>query len=136
MPFINLKIAGRRLSPIEVRELQHDLTQQMGSVLGKKTALTAVLIELLDVSGWSIGARGIDVAAHLEVSITEGTNTPAEKMDFIAEAHALLRARLGQNLPLETYVVLKEIPADAWGYGGLTQDFRRQTTMRPASATT
>ena len=44
---------------------------------------------------------------------------------FIAEGHALLTATLG-TLPEATYVVVHEIPAQAWGYAEKTQEARRQ----------
>ncbi|WP_275477560.1 tautomerase family protein [Aureimonas ureilytica] len=35
------------------------------------------------------------------------------------------RRALGVDLPLATYVVVDEVPADAWGYAGVTQEARR-----------
>jgi len=58
--------------------------------------------------------------ARLEISITAGTNTAEEKQEFIGEAHRLLREHLG-GLEEASYVVVRELPAGDWGYGGRTQ---------------
>jgi 4-oxalocrotonate tautomerase len=84
-----------------------------------------VLIEQVSAAGWSIGAKPVTVAGHLDMKVTEGTNTPEEKARFIAAAAQLLKDVLGPELPTATYVVVHEVPADSWGYDGLTQDYRR-----------
>jgi 4-oxalocrotonate tautomerase len=70
--------------------------------------------------------------ALLEISITAGTNTAQEKADFIAAAWAELQRQLAAGGPLEpaSYVIVRELPAGDWGYGGKTQAARRR--MRPA----
>jgi 4-oxalocrotonate tautomerase len=52
--------------------------------------------------------------------VTEGTNTPAEKAAMVAATHAALAEAL-PGLPEATYVVIREIAAEGWGYGGRTQ---------------
>jgi 4-oxalocrotonate tautomerase len=126
MPFISIKIAGPTLAPEQVSLLQDSTTNLMANVLGKKPELTSVLVEQVAVQGWSVGRRHVHVAAHLDAKITAGTNTPDQKARFIAEANALLRSVLGDELPVASYVVIDEVAGDAWGYGGLTQEHRRQ----------
>ena len=87
--------------------------------------MTAVLVERVASPAWSVGGESVGVAAYLDVKATAGTNTASEKARFLAEADALLRATLGEALPLATYIVLHEVPADAWGYSGVTQEHRR-----------
>jgi 4-oxalocrotonate tautomerase len=69
--------------------------------------------------------------ALLEISITAGTNTVAEKESFIAAAFAELERQLGFGQPLEeaSYVIVREVPATDWGYAGKTQASRRQKTV-------
>ncbi len=66
--------------------------------------------------------------AMLEISITQGTNTAAQKAAFIARAFAELEAQLGlgqgQGLEPASYVIVREVPARDWGYGGQTQAAR------------
>ncbi len=115
------------MTPPQKEALQSGLTELMGRIMRKVPALTAVVIERIAPDDWTIGGAmpPSGRAAHVEVKVTEGTNSPQEMALFINEAHALLKAALGE-LPVATYVVIHEIPAIAWGYGGLTQEARRQ----------
>jgi 4-oxalocrotonate tautomerase len=128
MPFVSLKIAGPELTPAQKRALQSGFTDLMGGTMRKVPALTAVAIERIDSDDWTTGgaSSASSRAAYAEVKVTQGTNSPQELQSFIAEAHALLTATLGA-LPEATYVVVHELPAQAWGYAGMTQDARRQS---------
>jgi 4-oxalocrotonate tautomerase len=126
MPFVSLKIAGPELTPAQKRALQRGFTELMAGPMRKVHDLTAVAIERIETIDWSTGARPSEGrSAYAEVKVTQGTNSPQEMQQFIAEGHALLTATLG-TLPEATYVVVHEIPAQAWGYAGKTQEARRQ----------
>jgi 4-oxalocrotonate tautomerase len=129
MPFVSIKIAGPSLAPEQIQVLQQQVTDLMAGILRKKAELTAVLIEQAPIAGWSVGSHPVRVAAHLDAKITAGTNSEEEKARFIAEAADVLKKLLGADLPVATYVVVDEIPGDAWGYSGLTQDFRRKQAV-------
>jgi 4-oxalocrotonate tautomerase len=131
MPFLSVKIAGKPALPAQKIALQSGLTELMGRVMRKVPALTAVAMEQIPSADWTIGgaASASGRAAHVDVKVTEGTNSPAEMSLFIKEAHALLRNTLGE-LPEATYVVIHEVPAAAWGYGGLSQEARRRQSAR------
>ncbi len=133
MPFVNIKIAGPTLAHEQVSRLQQRTTDLMADVLGKKPELTAVLVEQVAIQGWCVGRGPVRVAAHLDAKITAGTNTAEQKARFIAEANALLRAVLGAELPVASYVVVDEVAGDAWGYDGLTQDHRRHAGISAAA---
>lgn len=131
MPFVTIKTAGPALTASQVERLQTGATRLMAGTMRKKAELTAVLVEQVPAAGWSVGGVPVPVAAHLDVKVTAGTNT-AEKARFITEAAALLKEVLGaEALPVATYVVIDELPADSWGYDGLTQEQRRPA-MAPA----
>ena len=55
--------------------------------------------------------------------------------DTIAAAYAELAQQLGEGLPLEdaSYVIVRELPAGDWGYGGVTQAARRSVTFATAA---
>jgi 4-oxalocrotonate tautomerase len=126
MPFVSLKIAGPELTAVQRRALQTGFTELMAGPMHKVHDLTAVAIERIEAGDWSTGARpAASHSAYAEVKVTQGTNSPQEMQQFIAEGHALLTATLG-TLPEATYVVVHEIPAQAWGYAGKTQEARRQ----------
>lgn len=124
MPFINVRIAAANLQLAQIARIQQGVTSLMADVLGKKAELTSVLVEHVAADGWSIGAKPVEIAAHLDAKITAGTNTAEEKSRFIAQAHGLLKDVLGEELPVATYVVVDQVPGDAWGYSGLTQAHR------------
>jgi 4-oxalocrotonate tautomerase len=57
------------------------------------------------------------------VRISDGTNTKDEKARYVAEAFAAMGRVLGP-LEAESYVHVHDVRADAYGYGGLTQERR------------
>ena len=124
MPFINVKIAGPQLQPVQTAAIQQGITSLMATVLNKNAELTAVLVEQTALPGWTIGNRVPARAAHVDAIVSAHTNTPEQKAQFIDEANALLQRVLGAELPLVTYVVIHGVPQDSWGYGGLTQAHR------------
>lgn len=123
MPFVNVKVT-EDLDGAKIARLQRGITALMADVLGKKAALTSVLIESVSAMGWTVDAEPVPRAAHLDAKVTKGTNSVEEKARFIDAAHALMGDVLGPGLPLATYVVVDEVPGDAWGYAGQTQASR------------
>jgi 4-oxalocrotonate tautomerase len=137
MPTLNLKLAPLQ-NPGRYRQLAQALTALTAELLGKRREVTAVMIEDLPAARWYVGADEVQrPTAFLEISITAGTNTAAEKAAFIAAAHAELERQLGAGGPLEeaSYVIVRELPAADWGYGGATQQLRRLAQLSaPAQA--
>ena len=124
MPFVNIKLTGQILTDQQLSRIQTLTRGLMVNVLRKKHDLTAVLVEQVSGTGWSVGSAGVGIGAYLEAKITAGTNTREEKREFLAQAHAMLTDVMGQNLHPVNYVVVDEIAADAWGYGGTSQQDR------------
>jgi 4-oxalocrotonate tautomerase len=124
MPFINVRLAAPALEPDQIARIQQSVTLAMANILSKKAELTAVLVEHVPTGSWSVGGQPVAVAAHLDAKVTAGTNSTEEKARFINEAHKMLKDVLGPELPIATYVVVHEVPRDAWGYEGLTQAHR------------
>jgi 4-oxalocrotonate tautomerase len=124
MPFVHIRVAGPALTSEQIRRLQTGATDLMADTMRKKRHLTAVLVEEVPASAWSVGDDPVRAAAHLDVKVTAGTNTPAEKARFIAEAMQLLRDVLGQELNPVGYVIVHELAGTAWGYDGVTQAAR------------
>lgn len=127
MPTLVLKLAPLQ-NPERYQRLASALTDLTVRLLGKRRDVTAVVIDDLPAARWHIG--GVTAAqptALLEISITEGTNTQEEKAAFIQAAFAELQRRLagGGALAEASYVVVRELPASDWGYGGRTQQARR-----------
>lgn len=127
MPTLTLQVAPLQ-NPPRYQQLAQALTRLSTLHLNKREEVTAVRIEDLPAARWFVGGQPLQYpTAQLEISITAGTNTAEEKEAFIAAAHAELERQLGEGLPLEkaSYVIVRELPAGDWGYGGVTQAARR-----------
>ena len=126
MPYLNLKLCGAS-SQETAGLIAKCLTDLTAEILNKKPELTAVAVEFAAPSLWYIG--GISLADqslrsfHLNITVTEGTNTKDEKALYALRAFAAIEAIVG-NLAPATYIVIHEVHADAWGYQGQTQEFR------------
>lgn len=126
MPFIRVTLSSARAADA-APAIASGVTRLMAEVLGKKAELTSVLVETPSVAAWTVGGEPRPAAAHLEASVTAGTNTEEEKARFIAEAMNLLKSHI-PGLHEATYVVVREMPATDWGYDGRTQAARRVMT--------
>lgn len=133
MPFIHIRLAGATPTQDRLAALSQEIVAITAHHLRKQAALTAVLIEPQAAAGlWTVGDAATPTAAHLEIAVTAGTNTAAEKAAFIAAAADALRRAAGPDLPLASYVVVREIAADSWGYDGRTQADRQAASRAPA----
>lgn len=133
MPTLHLQLS-RPPSDDTRAELARRLTLLTAEVLGKRAVVTAVLVDTLPQGHWFIGGEPVEAGApatgtaRLTIDITQGTNTPAQKESFVQAAWNLLNELLGP-LAEASYVIVRELPAEDWGYGGRTQAARR---VRPA----
>lgn len=127
MPMLQLQVAPLQ-SPERYQALAAALTRITHEILGKREAVTAVLIDDVPAARWHVGGEPVQrPTAFLRIAITQGTNSAQEKADFVATAHAELTRQLGHGQPLEeaSYVIVDEVPATDWGYAGRTQLARR-----------
>jgi len=103
-----------------------ELTQRL---LGKQPGVIATTVQFIPATQWFIGGRSLAEqgasAFHLDISITDETNTKAEKARYLAAVHDAM-ARLRPDLHEVSYVHLIDARAAAYGYGGRTQEFRHQ----------
>ena len=140
MPFLRLTL-DREPSADDRGMIAAALTELTAAVLGKNYSLTALAIDVVPADRWTIAAETLaerkQTGAHLDVKVTAGTNTAAEKADFIERAYAALETVLGPLAPA-SYIVIDELPAESWGYGGRTQAARRAPVadLRAVAATT
>jgi 4-oxalocrotonate tautomerase len=128
MPTLKLKISPLQ-NPQQYASLARALTRITAQHLGKRAEVTAVLIEDLPSAQWFVAGREVQrPTALLEISITQGTNTPPEKEAFIEAAYAELQRQLAGAGALEeaSYVIVRELPATDWGYDGVTQWERKR----------
>ena len=132
MPTLHLTVAPLQ-SPERYQALASALTSLTAKILGKRPEVTAVIMEDLPAARWYIGGRVAQrPTALLEISITQGTNTAEEKAAFIQAAFDELQRQLGDlAAPMEeaSYVIVREVLASDWGYGGQTQLARRNSRL-------
>jgi 4-oxalocrotonate tautomerase len=133
MPILNFKFSvpealseSRRLSLNE--QFANQLTNLTQHLLLKKGELTALVIEQVPSASWYIGGQSLNSlelpSFSLDIKVTEGTNTKDQKASYIAAVFEAMRTLLGLALAPTSYVVIHEVRADSWGYGGLTQERR------------
>lgn len=128
MPILTLKLSDNaRIQSTQA--LAQGLTQLSADVLHKRADVTSVVFQRIAANDWWVGGEAPDqVLMQLDMRITQGTNTEAEKTAFIAQAFDLLLQHFvdGQQLHATSYISVQELPASDWGYGGLTQQQRRE----------
>lgn len=133
MPYLALKLSTIPPAPL-ARQLAITLTELTVTLLRKRRELTAVTVESLPRGQWFIGAAAVEsqgkAAFHLEIVVTEGTNSDAEKADFVAASYAALESALGA-VALTSYVIIRDVDGRAWGYGGMSQAARKE--VRPVA---
>jgi 4-oxalocrotonate tautomerase len=60
---------------------------------------------------------------YFDIKIVDGTNTKDEKSRYLAESFKFFEQLLGDLHP-ESYIHIQDVRADAYGYGGKTQEYR------------
>ena len=130
MPYLHVQISGSTDPQLasRVARVGVDLTAKL---LGKDPALTAVVVDFIDPQQWFIAGKSLAGGAvrsyHWYVSITDETNTKAEKARYIAAVHAAMGELLSGRVAEHSYVHVADLRASAYGYGGRTQEARYQT---------
>ena len=105
------------------------LTRITAQTLEKRAEVTAVVIDVLPPGRWFVGGREpARPTALLEINVTRGTNSDYQKAAFVQAAYAELASQLGaaEGIELASYVVVNEVDAANWGYGGRTQQDRHK----------
>ncbi|MFF4405854.1 4-oxalocrotonate tautomerase family protein [Streptomyces sp. NPDC001262] len=128
MPFIRATISNPELDRATQESLAKGLTDLAVTALNKPLDRTTVHVNLVPAERYYVGGVPVDgvTGAHVEVSITAGTNSAAEKARFISETYELLRSTLGL-LPPVAGVALYEMHPESYGYNGVSQlEFRRR----------
>lgn len=128
MPILNLKISAQPTADMtrDASRLLLDLTTR---ILKKKPELIAIAIDYVDPAHWVVGGVPLSEQGkrsfYFDIRVTDETNTKDEKAAFIREAYAGFAKLLG-DLHEESYIHVQDVKAAAYGYGGLTQEYRYQ----------
>lgn len=128
MPHIVLQLSGSRDADLG-RQAVATVNQLTEQVLGKVPEVMATTLQYIADEDWFVGGQPLSElggsAFHLDISITDETNTKAEKARFIKQVFQALAA-LRPGLHETSYVHLIDARAAAYGYGGHTQEWRHQ----------
>lgn len=128
MPHIVVHASGQP-DAARNRRIVDSVASLTQSVLGKKLPVIAITLQHIPLDQWFIGGRPLSElgrnAFHLDISVTDETNTKAEKARFIQEIYAAFGEILGE-LHECSYVHVIDARAAAYGYGGKTQEYRHQ----------
>ena len=131
MPGIMLRVSGRE-NHDQTGRFAEELTSLTCSVLDKEPSHTMVMIQYFPHEHWFIGRRSLAELGknsfRLEVTITDETNTKSQKAVFHRAAFELLSRMIG-NIHPHSNVHIIDCRATAYGYGGVTQEYRHQRAM-------
>ncbi|MFL5264841.1 MAG: 4-oxalocrotonate tautomerase family protein [Anaeromyxobacteraceae bacterium] len=135
MPMITVQLAAEPDARL-ANEVQQTVGRLTAENLGKDPAVTAIAVEFIPRRFWFIAGRSVEErgtsAFFVDVRVSDGTNTKDEKARYVARTFEALSRALGGVHP-ESYVHVDDARADAYGYGGKTQE-RRSIEGRPAPA--
>lgn len=128
MPHLQLQISGTPDAALSARaaEAVADLTVR---VLGKERHVIAIAVQYVPRDAWFIGGKSLAAlgrnAFHLDISVTDETNTKAQKAAYLQAVHQTLSELIGDVHDC-SYVHVIDARAAAYGYGGKTQEYRHQ----------
>lgn len=126
MPVINLKVSGKEDAALakELAIIISDLTKE---VLNKKPEVTVVNVSFTPDDLWFINSQSLSElqtkSFHLTIKISDSTNLKDDKAKYIEAVHQALAERLGSIHPV-SYTAIEEMKADAYGYDGLTIEYK------------
>ena len=126
MPILNVKISQPASSTL-THAVSETLLELTTRILRKKRELTAIAIDYIPPEHWIVGGHSLAEQGknsfYFDIKVVDGTNTKDEKAQYIAEAFAALGQLLG-NVHEESYIHVQDVRAEAYGFGGLTQEYR------------
>jgi 4-oxalocrotonate tautomerase len=126
MPILTVRVSTAPSAEMS-EVIASGLVEVTARVLRKNPSVTAVVIDYTPPEHWIVGGKSL--AQHgkasfwLDIKVVEGTNTKDEKAQYLLEVFALMRRILG-DLHAESYAFVHEVRADAYGFGGITQEQR------------
>ncbi|WP_199671500.1 hypothetical protein [Salinisphaera sp. Q1T1-3] len=119
-----------------MHDLSAEITELTCAVLDKRIAETLVIVTPVPHTHWFIGKRSLvelgQNSFRLEVTVSDETNTHAQKKAFQRAAYDLLAARIG-NVHLHANVRIIDCRPGAYGYGGTTQAARMEAAPVPVA---
>jgi 4-oxalocrotonate tautomerase len=126
MPILNVKVSAKRSAEL-TKAISGILLELTSRILHKSSEVTSIAIDYVDPDDWIVAGRSLTEqgksSIYFDIKITDEMNTKTEKAQYIREAFAAFSQLLG-NLHEESYIYVEDVRAAAYGYGGLTQEYR------------
>jgi 4-oxalocrotonate tautomerase len=126
MPILNVKVS-KSAKPELTHAIAETLLELTTRILHKKRELTAITLDYVPPEQWIVGGKTLaeqdKSSFYFDIKVVDGTNTKDEKAQYVREAFAAFGNLLG-NLHEESYIYIHDVRAEAYGYGGLTQEYR------------
>ncbi|MDX8448456.1 tautomerase family protein [Mesorhizobium captivum] len=126
MPIINVSVTGKPDARLSAA-IAKDVTEITATHLRKDPTITAVAVSYIDPQHWFAGGRSL--AEHgtnsfwLDIKVVDGTNTKLELEAYLKAIFEVFGRLLG-GVHEESYALVHEVPAAAYGFGGKSQEFR------------
>ena len=126
MPILNVKVSAAP-SPDLSAHINAGLVDLTQRILRKNPEVTAVAIDYVPPEHWYVGGKSLrerrQNSFYFDIKIVDGTNTKDEKSRYLAESFKFFEQLLGDLHP-ESYIHIQDVRAEAYGYGGKTQEYR------------
>ncbi|UVF22499.1 4-oxalocrotonate tautomerase family protein (plasmid) [Microvirga terrae] len=126
MPIINVSVTGKPDAMLSA-QIAEQVTSITQIHLRKDPTITAVAVHYLDPDHWFAGGQSLAQQEKntffLDIKVVDGTNTKPELASYLEVIFGALDSTLG-GVHTESYALVHEVPAAAYGFGGKTQEFR------------
>jgi 4-oxalocrotonate tautomerase len=126
MPILNVKVSAQRSTQMTA-SISKILLELTSRILRKDPEVTSIAIEYINPEDWIVAGKSLaeqgKSSIYFDIKVTDETNTKAEKAQYIQEAFDAFSELLG-TLHNESYIYVQDVRATAYGFGGLTQEYR------------
>jgi 4-oxalocrotonate tautomerase len=137
MPIIQIKYSAVNVDRDLPARVAAEAVRITTNILRKNPDLTAVTVEPIAADRWFVGGPSLaeqrKASFYFDIKIVDGTNTKDEKAAYVAAVFQAMGALLG-DLHAESYVYVHDVRAEAYGFGGLTQEHRYIAARLPQTA--
>ena len=127
MPLITVTVSTPHQKVLHKSAIAAEVARLSTTILHMDPNFSAVIVTLVPSDDWFCGGKSLTEAwlasFWLDIHVVDGTNTKNEKATFVAAAFQAMEKLLGP-LHQESYVHVHDVRADAYGYGGVTQERR------------
>jgi 4-oxalocrotonate tautomerase len=126
MPYINVVVTAEP-NAILSENIATRVTELTAAHLRKDPTITAVSVSYIDPCHWFTGGRSLAAQSRntfwLDIKVVDGTNTKQEMASYLDNIFKAMSELLG-DVHSESYALIHEVPAHAYGFEGKTQEFR------------